>query len=311
MDKQRLPPWVRSTLPPASALAKITRRTYCQGLATVCREARCPNRGECFSKGTAAFLILGDVCTRDCRFCAVKHGIPQPPEPSEPVKVAESVAVMGLTHAVVTSVTRDDLEDGGAWQFVATIRAIREMCPGVGIEVLIPDFRGSADALRQVVEAGPDVINHNPETVPRLYPLLRHAAIYERSLELLARVRQYDPQIYTKSGIMVGVGETLDEVRALIRDLVGVGCAALTIGQYLRPTKDHYPVKRIVPPEEFEQLEDIAMAEGIPCVAAGPLVRSSYAAGQMLRKLKGLPADETDPGESVDPCIRNPCKINS
>jgi lipoic acid synthetase len=281
---RRLPQWLRTRLPAISTSISVKGRTYAKGLATVCREARCPNQGECSHKGTATFLILGDRCTRDCGFCAVRHGKPQPVRLDEPELVASSVAAMGLKHAVVTSVTRDDLPDGGAATFAATVGAIRKQCPQTTIEVLIPDFQGSAADLRTVIAAEPHVINHNLETVPRLYPVLRSAAMYQRSLTLLERVGMWREGIVAKSGIMVGVGETRAEVTELIRDLVRVRVKILTIGQYLQPTSNHYPVDRYLPPEEFDELRDLARSEGIDTVAAGPLVRSSYKAGEMFEQ---------------------------
>lgn len=285
MQHRRLPPWIRQPPPAASSLSLIRHRTYDKGLATVCREARCPNQGECFKRGTATFLILGDRCTRNCSFCAVNHGHPLPVDRSEPLRVAESVATLGLKHAVVTSVTRDDLPDGGASLFVATIDAIRKEAPGTTVEVLVPDFQGSRAALLEVVQAGPEVINHNLETVPRLYESLRSGASYDRSIELIRRVRRFDSKIVTKSGIMVGVGETQQELVALVRDLVDAGCRVLTIGQYLRPTRQHHPVDRYVTPEEFDELRELALEQGMGKVASGPLVRSSYRAGDILDEL--------------------------
>lgn len=282
---QRLPPWLRRRLPGATAVSRIQERTYAKGLHTVCREARCPNQRECYEKGTATFLILGDLCTRDCGFCAVKHGRPSPPDPLEPKRVADAVIELGLTHAVITSVTRDDLPDGGAAWFAETIAAIRETAPGVTVETLIPDFLGSEDALRTVLDAAPEVINHNMETVRRLYPAFRGAASYDRSLELLRRVNRSAPEIITKSGIMVGVGETVDEVLELVRDLLDAGCRVLTIGQYLQPTRRLRPVKRYLTPEEFDDLRERALSEGMKEVAAGPSVRSSYRAGTLLERL--------------------------
>ncbi|MDQ7784081.1 MAG: lipoyl synthase [Desulfomonilaceae bacterium] len=283
----RLPHWIRTRLPAASTAASIRRRTYAQGLATVCREARCPNQAECSSRGTATFLILGDRCTRDCRFCAVRHGTPLPVNPEEPFLVAAATADMGLRHAVVTSVTRDDLPDGGAELFVAVIRAIRSCSPGTTIEVLIPDFQGDWQSLKKVIDARPDVINHNVETVPRLYPVVRWGASYERSLELLDRVYAHDRGIVTKSGLMAGMGETRAEITHVIRDMVGSHVTVLTIGQYLRPSVLHHPVDRYLPPHEFDELKDLALAEGIKRVAAGPLVRSSYKAGLMFAEETG------------------------
>lgn len=294
MSHLRLPPWIKTQLPPASALVAIERATYAKGLSTVCREAHCPNQGECARRGTAAFLILGDRCTRNCRFCAVRHGTPVQVRTDEPEIVAAAVASLGLEHAVVTSVTRDDLPDGGANQFAATIQAIRRASPQTTIEVLIPDFGGSAGALQRVIDAGPDVINHNLETVMRLYPLLREGASYKRSLDLLQRVKQKNMDIVTKSGIMLGVGETRGEVEDLIRDLVRADCAVLTVGQYLQPSRLHQPVERFIAPEEFADLEAWALAEGIKKVVAGPLVRSSYKAGAILRGLRSA-----DPAEGM------------
>lgn len=271
-------------MPSAFTAALLRHRTYAQGLATVCREARCPNQGECCDRGTATFLILGDRCTRDCRFCAVRHGKPLPVRPDEPELVAAAVAAMGLRHAVVTSVTRDDLPDGGAASFAATIRSIRKVSPSTTIEVLIPDFQGDWRSLRTVIEASPDVINHNVETVPRLYSIVRSGASYERSVQLLGRVHADGNGTITKSGLMVGVGETRDEVIEVIRDLVRAHVAFLTIGQYLQPTSHHHPVDRYLPPHEFDELRDLALAEGFTQVAAGPLVRSSYRAGLMLEQ---------------------------
>ncbi len=287
MRTNRLPPWIRATLPTATSEAKIRSNTYGKGLATVCTEARCPNRGDCAAQGTATFLILGDKCTRNCRFCAVDHSTaPAPPRPEEPELVAAAVASLGLRYAVVTSVTRDDLPDGGASIFAETIGAIRRNSPDVHIEVLIPDFRGSKSALETVVKARPDIINHNLETVPRLYSRLRPQASYERSLELLRGVRDCDPEIFTKSGIMVGAGETREEISALVEDLVETGCRVLTIGQYLQPTPRHHPVIRYLPPREFQELKKSALETGVQIVAAAPLVRSSYKAREIFAQLK-------------------------
>jgi len=278
----RLPSWVRSRLPSAADVAEISSWTYKKGLATVCQEARCPNRGDCFHRRTATFLLLGPTCTRNCRFCAVEHGPPSHAPADEPLRVASSVKALGLQFAVITSVTRDDLPDGGAGVFAETIGAIRRHCPSAGVEALVPDFQGSEEALRVVVEAYPDVLSHNLETVPRLYPQLRQGASYERSLELLERAREWAPKMLTKSGIMVGVGETFDEVLALVSDLVRVGCHALTIGQYLQPTILHHPVEKYLHPDEFEELKSLAMARGMSKVVAGPLVRSSFHAGEIM-----------------------------
>ncbi len=253
-----------------------------EGLAlhTVCQEALCPNLPECFGQGTATFLILGDVCTRNCRFCAVRKGRPRPPDPEEPERVAEAAARLHLRHVVVTSVTRDDLPDGGAGHFAATVRAIRSRLPEAGVEVLIPDFRGSLAALETVLNAGPDVVNHNVETVPRLYPLIRPQADYRRSLGVLAWIKARAPQTATKSGLMLGLGERTTEVLQLLSDLREARCDELTLGQYLQPTGHQHPVVRYVPPEEFTAYREKAETLGFQKVVAGPLVRSSYQAGR-------------------------------
>jgi lipoic acid synthetase len=263
----------------AAAVAHTSGLLERLGLPTVCDSARCPNRGECFSHATATFLILGDVCTRGCAFCAVKRGRPgQKPEPDEPERLAEAVAELGLRHAVITSVTRDDLEDGGAKQFAAVVLALRESCPGVRVELLVPDFGGSAEALATVLEARPDILAHNVETVPRLYPQVRRGADYGRSLALLGRAKGMAPEVVTKSGLMLGLGEQAHEVEAVLADLAGAGCDMLTLGQYLAPSPRHAPVARYVDRKEFAAWRDIALGFGFRSVAAGPLVRSSYKA---------------------------------
>ncbi|HUT37439.1 MAG TPA: lipoyl synthase [Planctomycetota bacterium] len=271
-------PWSESALRPVRELLRGL------SLNTVCQSAQCPNQSECFARGTATFLILGDTCTRSCRFCAVGQGTPVPPDPDEPRRVAEAAARLGLQHVVVTSVTRDDLADGGSGHFAATIEAIRAACSAT-VEVLTPDFQGDRDCLRRVLEARPDVYNHNIETVPRLYPRVRPQAVYERSLELLARVADHGQGILPKSGLMVGLGETHNEMAAVIWDLRRAGCEALTIGQYLRPSPEHLPVERFVPPEEFDAYREEAEAMGFSAVAAGAFVRSSYHADAMLTEI--------------------------
>jgi len=256
-------------------------------LHTVCQSAHCPNQGECFARGTATFLILGNTCTRSCGFCAVDRGTPAAPDPAEPRRVAEAAARLRLRHVVVTSVTRDDLPDGGSGQFAATIAAVRAACQAT-VEVLAPDFQGSDECLARVMEARPEVYSHNVETVPRLYPLVRPQASYERSLELLRRVAAHGHGILPKSGLMVGLGESHTEVVAVMDDLRGAGCEALTIGQYLRPSSAHLPVERFVPPEEFDSYREEATALGFGAVAAAPFVRSSYHADALL---KGVGAD--------------------
>src|SRR5687768_14861813 len=245
-------------------------------LNTVCEDAHCPNIGECWHHGTATFMILGDVCTRACAYCAVAHGRPTELDAAEPARVAEAVERMGLQYAVITSVDRDDLDDGGAFIFADTIRLTRDRVPACRIEVLIPDFQGSESSLRAVLDAGPDVLNHNIETVPRLYRMARSGGRYPRSLELLDRSRRYKPTIATKTGIMVGLGEERQEILSAFDDLRAAGVSILTIGQYLRPTPKHAPMIRYYHPDEFADLKRIALAKGFVHVESGPLVRSSY-----------------------------------
>jgi lipoyl synthase len=260
-------------------------------LTTVCQEAKCPNQFECFAKGTATFMILGERCTRNCRFCAVGHTPESLPDPTEPGRVAEAVSLLQLRYVVVTSVTRDDLADGGASFFADTITAIRSRQPNTLIEVLIPDLQGNAEALAVVFAAAPDVLNHNIETVPRLYSEVRPQADYHRSLQLLQRVKESYPQIPTKSGIMLGLGETAEEVVATWSDLRAVGCDILTLGQYLQPSRDHLPVRRFLSPEEFTDLANEALAYGFSGVASGPFVRSSYQAEALYRQTKRRATD--------------------
>jgi len=278
----RKPPWLKKRIPPVQDLLKIKSILNETNLHTVCEEARCPNLGECFSKGTATILILGRICTRNCGFCAVEHGVPVPPDEAEPERVAQAVKKMGLQYVVITSVTRDDLPDGGASHFVKTIQAIRSLDRKMKVEVLVPDFQGKLSSLTMVLNEGPDVLNHNIETVPRLYPEVRPQADYERSLNLLKRSKENYPYILTKSGFMLGLGETEREVLDLLRDLREVGCDFLTIGQYLQPRPDRLPVVRYIPPEEFEEYKKIGEEEGFKSVASGPFVRSSFHAAQMF-----------------------------
>ena len=254
------------------------------GLSTVCESARCPNRGECFSDRTATFLILGRTCTRRCGFCAVAKGLPEGADPGEPRAVAEAVGRLGLTYAVVTSVTRDDLPDGGASAFAAVIGEIRRRRPGTLIEVLVPDFGGRRASLETVLEARPAVLNHNVETVPRLYPLVRPGADYGRSLALLRRAAAGPSANLAKSGMMLGLGEEREEVIEVMKDLAGAGCRSLTLGQYLQPTRDNLPVARYLEPQEFEDLAAAGRDLGIEGIVAGPLVRSSYRAGKIYRE---------------------------
>lgn len=251
-------------------------------LNTVCKEANCPNLGECFQKHTATFMILGSQCTRNCRFCNVVHGTPEPVDPLEPQHIAEAAKHLGLRHVVITQVTRDDLPDGGASHFAKTIAAIRELCPSTSIEVLISDMKGNHASLDTVIAAHPEVINHNIETVPSLYSTVRPEANYQRSLDVLRYVKEQDPSIRTKTGIMVGLGETDEEVLHTMDDVLAVGCDIFTIGQYLRPSKEHIEMKEYVVPEKFDIYRVIGMQKGFHYIASSPLVRSSYRAAEAL-----------------------------
>ena len=253
------------------------------GLNTVCREASCPNYSECFERGTATFMILGAVCTRNCGFCGVTHSAPELVDPNEPERVAEAVKKLNLDYVVITSVTRDDLDDGGAEHFAKTVRAIREKSPKTKIETLIPDFAGSEEALAIVIEAAPDVISHNMETVKTLYDKVRPEADYQRSLEVIKRIAQSEGEIKAKSGIMVGVGETNEQVLELMDDLRKVDCNILTIGQYLRPSKENIPVEKYIEPETFDHWAEEAREKGFEFVASAPFVRSSYHAGEVFK----------------------------
>lgn len=270
------PAWLRVRFPGGENYQDLKGLVRRLNLHTVCESARCPNIGECWEQRTATFMILGNLCTRACGFCAVPHGRPETLDTDEPRRVAEAVAHMGLDYAVVTSVNRDELPDGGAAIFAETIRAIRARLPHSKVEVLIPDFRGNWDALATVVRARPDVLNHNTETVPRLYRMVRRGALYERSLELLRRATQLDPTLPTKSGIMVGLGETWEEILATLGDLRAQGVGILTVGQYLQPTGQHLPIVRYYHPDEFAEIKRAGEAMGFRHVEAGPLVRSSY-----------------------------------
>ncbi len=273
---RRHPDWLKVKLPGGPGYERLRGMLHGLRLNTVCEEALCPNVGECWGQGTATFMILGDICTRGCRYCAVDKGHPVGLDREEPARVAEAVERMGLRHAVVTSVDRDDLMDGGAEIFAATIRAIRARVPACAVEVLIPDFQGREESLSHVLAARPDVLNHNIETVPRLYPRIRLGGDYPLSLELLGRSRRIDPTIPTKSGLMLGLGETNEEVLEVMRDLRRVECEILTLGQYLQPTKKHTAVARYLHPDEFAELHAKGMAMGFRHVESGPLVRSSY-----------------------------------
>ncbi|MDM8537168.1 lipoyl synthase [Desulfobacterales bacterium HSG17] len=281
------PKWLTRRLPTGPAFENIRGMVRDGNLHTVCQEAKCPNMWECFSKKTATFLIMGPRCTRTCGFCAVEHGPLHPLNKEEPLRVAQAVLEMGLAFAVVTSVTRDDLVDGGAAHFAETIRQIRQTNPGIGVEVLIPDFLGDPQALETLLGAAPDVLNHNIETVPRLYSKVRPEAMYDRSLDVFRRAAIFAPHIPLKSGIMLGLGEDEAEVLAVLKDLVKAGCSLLTIGQYLQPSSVHLAVQRYISPEEFDEWAQKAQKIGFKRVAAGPFVRSSYEAHALVDGKKG------------------------
>lgn len=281
---KRLPPWFRIRLSTNERASRVHRLIRDHNLHTVCKSAACPNQTECWNAGTATFMILGNVCTRGCRFCNVPKGSPQGLDADEPRRVAGAVAALRLKYAVVTSVTRDDLADGGASIFAETIKSIRMSSPGCKVEVLIPDFQGSESALRIVLDARPDVLNHNIETVPSLYPKVRPGADYLRSRELLARAQAAGA--VTKTGLMLGLGEGIGEVRSVMSDLHGAGCRILTLGQYLQPSKGHLPVERYYAPHEFDELRECAAHIGFSHVASNPQVRSSYHAGELASDLQ-------------------------
>ncbi len=277
----RLPPWFRQTLPFSPEAARLRALLSDSRLATVCDAARCPNRTSCWQDRAAAFLVLGPACTRDCRFCAVPHSpTPVPPDPEEPRRLATAAARLGLRHVVVTSVTRDDLPDGGAAHFAAIVREIRSALPSATVEILVPDFQGSPDALQTLLRDPPDVFNHNIETVPRLYPAARPQASYSRSLDLLRAAAAAG--LRTKSGLMLGLGETREELLAVLRDLRSAGVSILSLGQYLAPSPAHLPVARYLPPEEFADLRTQALSLGFAAVASAPQARSSYHASSLL-----------------------------
>jgi lipoyl synthase len=274
--RERKPPWLKVRAPGGPNYLRLKRLMRDANLHSVCEEAHCPNIGECWEDATATFMILGDVCTRNCGYCAIAHGRPTWEDREEPERVGRAVRDLGLEYVVVTSVNRDDLADGGAAHWAATVRAVRHHAPRCRVEVLIPDFQGDAAALATVIDAGPDILNHNTETVPRLYRVARHGGRYERTLELFRRAGATAPALPTKSGIILGLGEERDELLATMRDLVGVGVSILTLGQYLRPSAQHLPVARYYRPEEFAELAEAGHALGFTHVEAGPLVRSSY-----------------------------------
>ena len=276
--RQAKPAWLRKRLPTGPAYENVRAMIKKGALHTVCQEAKCPNQWECFSHKTATFLILGDRCTRTCGFCAVAHGPDGSLDQEEPLRVAEAAAALELKYVVVTSVTRDDLLDGGASVFAGTITELRRRIQNVKVEVLVPDFGGSQSALEEVLAAKPDILNHNLETVSRLYRVVRPEAVYARSLKLLKTAARLAPTIPTKSGLMLGLGETEDEIERALSDLLTVGCKMLTLGQYLQPTKDHLPVEKYIEPEQFDRWKQKALDAGFEQVASGPFVRSSYQA---------------------------------
>lgn len=283
---KRKPEWLRIDMQAyhPKELKRVKSLIEKTGLHTVCQEANCPNQYECFSKRTATFMILGSQCTRNCKFCNVTHGRAIAPDPQEPQKVAEAVETLGLKYAVITSVTRDDLPDGGAAHFAKTIRAIKAKAPDVNVEVLIPDFQGDEAALQTVIDAEPEVINHNIETIARLYDTIRPEADYQRTLTLIQRVKEKNPSIKTKSGIMVGLGESPEEVKQVFRDLLAHGCQMLTVGQYLAPSREHAEVVEYVTPDQFKEYETYAKEIGFEHVSSGPFVRSSYHAADPFEK---------------------------
>lgn len=283
----RRPEWLKVRAPGGPNYARLVAMMRSLNLHTVCEEARCPNMGECWEHKAATFMILGDTCTRSCGFCAIKTGRPPVLDVDEPRRVAEALAELGLAHAVITSVNRDELPDGGAAIWADTIRRVKELSPRTSVEVLIPDFQGDWDALRVVMDAKPDILNHNLETVPSQYYRVRPQAKYRRSLDLLVKAKQIDPSAITKTGVMLGIGEQGDEMLEVLRDLVQVRVDILTLGQYLRPTMQHLPVDRYVTPEEFARWKELGEDMGIPHVESGPLVRSSYHAWNQVQQVKG------------------------
>lgn len=284
----RRPEWIKVRAPSGETYQQLHQLMRVKELHTVCEEAMCPNMGECWGSGTATFLMLGDVCTRSCVFCDIKHGKPGPLDWLEPERVAQAVKSMKLKHAVITSVNRDERRDGGAPIFAMVIRRIRELHPGCSIEVLIPDFKGSLEALKIVMEARPEILNHNVETVPRLFKHIQPQDSYAWAAATLSNAKKLDPEVLTKSGIMVGLGEELEEVKAVMRDQRAWGVDILTIGQYLQPSKKHYPISRYYTLEEFKELKEYGLSIGFKWVESAPLVRSSYHAGEQVRALSAV-----------------------
>ena len=280
---ERKPPWLKVRAPGGENYLRLRQLMRDLDLHTICEEAHCPNVGECWEHGTATFMILGDVCTRNCAYCAVAHGRPPKFDPAEPERVAEAAATMQLQHVVLTSVDRDDLPDFGAWAFAETIRQIKLRSPGTSVEVLVPDFQGNEDSIRSVLEAEPDIYNHNTETVPRLYKRCRPGGRYERVMRIFTTAKRLAPNIPTKTGIILGMGETTEEIELVMRDLREVDVDILTLGQYLRPSDGHIPLDRYVTPDEFRHLREFGMSIGFRHVESGPLVRSSYHAWEQVQ----------------------------
>ncbi len=284
----RRPDWIRVRAPMGESYENIKRLMRSKALHTVCEEAMCPNIGECWGDGTATFLMLGDVCTRSCGFCDIKRGMPNEMDWAEPLRVAQAVKDMGLSHAVITSVNRDERADGGAPILAMVVKRIRQIHPGCSIELLIPDFKGSAEALKIVMDARPEILNHNVETVPRLFKKVQPQDNYEWAAATLSNAKRMDPEVLTKSGIMLGLGETNEEVKAVMRDQRDWGVDILTLGQYLQPSKQHLPIDRYVTPEEFAELKEYGLGIGFKWVESGPLVRSSYHAADQVRALSAV-----------------------
>jgi lipoic acid synthetase len=282
----KIPDWIKEKRVDVASLTAMKSLLRNHRLHTVCEEAKCPNIGECFGAGTATFLIMGDVCTRNCLFCGVKHGKPSKLDPKEPERIAQAAADLNLKHVVITSVTRDDLKDGGSSHFVETMERVRAQNPGCTLEVLVPDFKGDKKSVVKVLEAKPDVFNHNIETVPQVYPLVRHKAVYSTSLEILSLANQYDRTTITKSGLMVGLGESIRHVKDVMIDLRACGVSVVTIGQYLRPPGKGLKVRKYYTPEEFKELEEFGYGFGFAHVSSGAFVRSSFHASEALQKIE-------------------------
>ena len=286
----RRPEWLKARLPSGPDYQDLVGIMRTQTLHTVCEEARCPNIGECWGRRTATFLVLGNLCTRNCRYCAIAHGLPTELDLQEPERVSRAVQAMGLRHAVITSVNRDDLADGGAGIFAATIQKIHAYIPDCTVEVLIPDFKGDAAALQTTLEAGPEILGHNIESVPRVFRMVRHGGDYGRSLELLRLVKEWGYTSFTKSGVILGMGETRDELLQTMTDLRSVDCDILTLGQYLRPGADYHPIDRYYTPQEFAELKRVGLEMGFKYVESGPLVRSSYHADEQAQAVRAIRA---------------------